>query len=277
MSDTSSSATKVLAERASYVNLCWVIGQFISAIVILCVQSIQGEWSYRLPFALQWVWPIPLSILIYFMPESPWWLTRHGYVDAAEKSIRRLAVPEMRERARDTVAMMIRTNQLELDVSEGTGYIDCFRGADLRRTEISLMAWGGQQFSGLPFGGQAPYFFFVAGLSVGDAYKLQLGNAAGAIMGTLFSWILITKFGRRPIYFVGMIILTCGQLLIGVLAVIADQGNAGARWAQAGIMLAWIFTYDATVGPVAYGELIMSRVLLIKLYWAPMLNISYCR
>jgi SP family general alpha glucoside:H+ symporter-like MFS transporter len=34
------------------------------------------EWSYRIPFALQWIWPIPLMIGIAFAPESPWWLVR---------------------------------------------------------------------------------------------------------------------------------------------------------------------------------------------------------
>jgi SP family general alpha glucoside:H+ symporter-like MFS transporter len=158
----------------------------------------------------------------------------------------------MKDRARDTVAMMVRTNQLEIDVSEGTRYIDCFRGTDRRRTEISMIVWGCQQFCGLPFAGWAVYFFQQAGLSVADSYKLGLGNTAGAFCGTVASWFLITKFGRRPLFIFGMSWLCAGQFLIGILAVIARKGSSGAQWAQAAVMLIWVFSYDATIGPLAY-------------------------
>jgi len=81
---------------------------------------------------------------MWFAPESPWWLVRHGEILEAEKSVQRLASKEMKPRARDTVAQMVRTNQLEVDVSEGTSWFDCFRGTDRRRTEISCMAFAAQ-------------------------------------------------------------------------------------------------------------------------------------
>lgn len=44
--------------------------------------------------------------------------------------------------------MMIHTNELEKEVEEGTSYLQCFRGVDLRRTEIACMAFLAQPFSG---------------------------------------------------------------------------------------------------------------------------------
>ncbi|CAI4301818.1 AEL_collapsed_G0006390.mRNA.1.CDS.1 [Saccharomyces cerevisiae] len=35
-----------------------------------------SDLGYKLPFALQWIWPAPLMIGIFFAPESPWWLVR---------------------------------------------------------------------------------------------------------------------------------------------------------------------------------------------------------
>lgn len=29
------------------------------------------EWSYRIPFAIQWIWPVPLFCVVCFAPESP--------------------------------------------------------------------------------------------------------------------------------------------------------------------------------------------------------------
>jgi SP family general alpha glucoside:H+ symporter-like MFS transporter len=44
----------------AYVNLCWAIGQLISAGVLKGLVNNTTQWSYRIPFAVQWVWPLPL-------------------------------------------------------------------------------------------------------------------------------------------------------------------------------------------------------------------------
>ena len=56
----------------TYVNLCWVIGQFLSSAVLKGVSAETGEQGFRLPYALQWIWPVPLIIGIALAPESPW-------------------------------------------------------------------------------------------------------------------------------------------------------------------------------------------------------------
>jgi len=48
----------------------------------------------------------------------------------------------------DTLAMMIHTNELEIQQTSGTSYIDCFKGVDLRRTEVTCFTWLIQQTSG---------------------------------------------------------------------------------------------------------------------------------
>ena len=44
----------------AYVNLCWAIGQLISAGVLKGLVNNTTQWGYRIPFAIQWVWPVPL-------------------------------------------------------------------------------------------------------------------------------------------------------------------------------------------------------------------------
>jgi SP family general alpha glucoside:H+ symporter-like MFS transporter len=44
----------------TYVNLCWVIGQIICSGVNRALISNSTEWAYKIPFAVQWVWPIPI-------------------------------------------------------------------------------------------------------------------------------------------------------------------------------------------------------------------------
>ena len=84
-------------------------GGFISSGTIVGTQTIPNNWSWRLPYATQWIWPVPLIILSYLAPESPWWLVRHGKLEEAERSVRRLGGKDMRDRAHETVANMVRS------------------------------------------------------------------------------------------------------------------------------------------------------------------------
>lgn len=54
----------------TYINCCWGIGQIIGIGVIRSMLDRDDEWSYRIPYALQWIWPLPLFIGVYFAPES---------------------------------------------------------------------------------------------------------------------------------------------------------------------------------------------------------------
>jgi SP family general alpha glucoside:H+ symporter-like MFS transporter len=122
----------------SYINMCWGIGIFLSSGVVRATLTINSDWGWRLPFVIQWVWPIPLIIAVYFAPESPWWLVRQGRHEDAEKSVIRLTNPEVfsQEDAKRSVANMIHTTAIEREIQAGTSYLQCFRGIDLRRTEI---------------------------------------------------------------------------------------------------------------------------------------------
>jgi SP family general alpha glucoside:H+ symporter-like MFS transporter len=57
----------------SYILLCFVIGQLVSAGVTYSVQGMTSQWAYKIPFAVQWAWFPPLAIGIYLAPESPWY------------------------------------------------------------------------------------------------------------------------------------------------------------------------------------------------------------
>lgn len=122
----------------TYVNFCWGLGQIIGVGVIKSMLGRDDEWAYRIPYALQWMWPVPILVGIAFAPESPWWLVRKGKLEAAKRSVLRLTSlnRETDFNADETVAMMVHTTALEEKITKGASYLDCFKGTDLRRTEI---------------------------------------------------------------------------------------------------------------------------------------------
>lgn len=234
----------------TYVNLCWVIGQLIASGVLESLQGREDEWAYKLPFAIQWAWPVPLFCAVCFAPESPWWLVRKDRIDDAKKTLRRLTSLSFEDNER-MVADMIRTNHYETEITQGTSYKDCFRGSNLRRTEICCTVWAIQTLCGSPIMGYATYFFKQAGLSTSSAYALGVSQYGFGFTGTILSWFLLSKFGRRTIYLGGLIFMTIMLLLMGILSVIPGQ-NSAIPWASSAILLLYVFVYDLSVGPVCF-------------------------
>ncbi|KAF7561553.1 hypothetical protein G7046_g2586 [Stylonectria norvegica] len=234
----------------AYTNMCFAIGQFIAAGVLQGLLPLNNQWSYRIPFALQWIWPGPLIAACVFMPESPWWLVRHGRYKEAEKVLKRITTGEQQAMASKTVAMMTHTDNIEKELESGSSYIDCFKGSNLRRTEVACVAFAGQVLAGSQFAYSGTYFFEQAGMSAADAYKLGLGGTAIAFVGTILSWFLMKAYGRRRIYLVGMFFIVLTLFTIGCLTV--SKHNVGVVWAQSSLCLIWLFTFSLSIGPMGW-------------------------
>ena len=216
--------------------------------------AVEPHTNYRrIPFALQWVWPPLIMIGAIFAPESPWWLVRHNKLEEAEKAILKLTTRDsgIDFNAHDQVMMMKATNELEIAMSSGTQYWDCFRGTDLRRTEIASVAWLAQAFCGAALIGFAVQVYQRAGLSDDDAFSLNIGQSAMGAVGTILSWFLMQYAGRRTIYLWGLGVQCLILVIIGGLG-FAGENNLGAKWGVGSLLMVFTFVYDLTVGPVCY-------------------------
>jgi SP family general alpha glucoside:H+ symporter-like MFS transporter len=88
-------------------------------------------------------------VLIFFAPESPWWLVRRGRKEQALKSIKRLGRRNgTQANAEDTLSMIERTVSIEKHTGGEPGLLDLFKGTDLRRTIITCLIYASQNFAG---------------------------------------------------------------------------------------------------------------------------------
>ncbi|KAF2868769.1 sugar porter family MFS transporter [Massariosphaeria phaeospora] len=231
----------------SYVNLCFVTGQLLGNGITAATKDIDSHWAYSIPFATQWFWVLVIIPGMFFAPESPWWLARQGRLDDAEMSLRRLSSRHVNVRA--ALAQIIETDRLETQMEAGSTYLDVFRKVNWRRTEVAIGVYMTQVLCGIYLINYGTYFFGLAGLNTEQAYLMAIGFMAVGWISVIFSWFLMQKFGRRPLYNTGLTILMIIMFLVGILDVVPTKG---AVWAQTGLLLVWNFTFDWSVGPVAY-------------------------
>lgn len=230
--------------------MCFIIGQFISAGVLRGFVSRTDEWGYRIPYALQWFWPIWVGPLVYFAPESPWHLARKSRFDEAERSLRRLQSADGPD-PKQTLATIVYTNNLEEQLSVGTSYYDCFKGFELRRTEIACVVFGGQLVCGLCFAYASTYFFQQVGINTEDAYSLGWGANGLALLACFVNWfLLMPRFGRRTVYVWGMAAMAAELILIGILNPWTNQKPVA--WTQAILTLVWTVTFQLSAGQLGW-------------------------
>ena len=119
----------------------WVnIGSIFGAIVDNYTKVRMDKLSYRIPIASLYIVPLVLSIGLLFVPESPRWLLHRNREQAARRSLEKLrgdSVPV--EHIEFEWAEMIRGVAEEKRIAKSAGWIDMFRGSDLRRT---LLCYG---------------------------------------------------------------------------------------------------------------------------------------
>ncbi|KAE8151303.1 general substrate transporter [Aspergillus avenaceus] len=253
----------------TYVNFCWGLGQLIGLGVIRSMINRNDEWAYRIPYGLQWMWPLPLLIGIFLAPESPWWLVRKGRTQEAKRSLQRLTSPkdDTDFDPDETVAMMVHTTALEAKITQGSSYLDCFRGTDLRRTEIVCMVWAIQNLSGNSFSNYSTYFLTQAGLDTSNSYSFAMGQYGINMVGVFGAWFLMTLgIGRRSLYLYGLCGLCVMLLVMGFLGLVPDAHRNQASLATGSMMLIWALFYQLTVGTVAYSLVaeLSTRRLQIK-------------
>ncbi|QSZ36403.1 hypothetical protein DSL72_006280 [Monilinia vaccinii-corymbosi] len=230
-------------------QMSWSIGSIIVAGTTYGFNKRHDEWAWRIPLGLQWIFPTPLLILIFFAPESPWWLIRRGRKEEALRSVKRLGHISQ-EQCEGQVAMMERTVEIEKKIGGDPSLLDLFKGVDLRRTTITCLIYASQNFAGNLIANQATFFFEQAGIDPDFAFKLNLINSCLQFIANGISWPLTAKFDRRTIYLWGTATNVTFLFVLGLVASIPQNNRTNYAQACLGILISVV--YAGSLGPVSY-------------------------
>ncbi|KAI8716196.1 MFS domain-containing protein [Fusarium sp. LHS14.1] len=235
----------------AWVCMCWGFGILLSSGVVRATSDIQSNLAWRLPFYLQWIWPVPLFLVAYFAPESPWNAVRRGKIDEARHSLMRLATASADKEAavEASLAYIRHTTELEKAETQGASFWECFKGTNLRRTEINCVVWAAQILCGNAILGFVIVFLQAAGWSEVQSFNLNISLSACYIIGGMICWLLFPHLGRATIYMSGLAFMFCCLLAIGGL------GWSDSKDAYLAVGLLFVVSTLCnmiTIGPVCY-------------------------
>lgn len=148
------------------------------------------------------------------------------------------------------IAMFIHTNAQEKALDSGTSYKNCFKGIDLRRTEIACCVWMIQVGCGVWFGSNVVYFLQQAGFDPDNAFSFNLGKQGVALLGTICAWFIMQYVGRRTLYLWGLAANFTILVIVGFLGI--PQPSDSIAYSTGAFLYCFTFIYDITVGPVCY-------------------------
>ncbi|KAJ4361344.1 hypothetical protein N0V95_001958 [Ascochyta clinopodiicola] len=247
------------APATQMLQMFWALGAIIVTGVTYFYNTLDDESAYRIPIALQWMFPTPLAILLWMAPESPWWLVRKGRLEEAEHAVARLGRAATLN-ASEAVAMMRRTIDIEKTVKE-PNHLELFKGTDLYRTLIVCGVYAAQNLTGNLIANQAVYFFEQAGMKTNTAFALGLITSALQAVFVMLSWILTSYLGRRTIYVWGSLINVGFLIALGIAASVGASNAASLAQASLGLIVSVLFT----LGPAPASWVIIGETSSIRL------------
>lgn len=240
---------------AAYINCCYNIGGLLLAGITKGFSTWTSEWGYKIPFAVQWVWPvIILPLLFLFVPESPWWLASKDRVEDASRALSRLSSPSEKVDLSKTMALMQKTIMYEKKTEESATIWQCFKGSSRRRSEIVIMIFFVQDFAGSVL--SSTYFFEQLNLSTAQSFDISIGLSALSMVCAFVASVTLRYFGRRRVYISGISIIVVINFVIGFLCLAPNYWTDGSySWAQVGLAALSSVVFQLSIGPLCYSIL----------------------
>ncbi|KAG6009901.1 hypothetical protein E4U21_001003 [Claviceps maximensis] len=245
--------TQMRAPAAAAINLFLLAGQFVSIVFLRSARITEvPAWSVEISMLLQWVYLLAMMKTPYLAPESPLYLVQKGHDDdEAQQVLRRLhRYPPLSPNT--ALSVLKAVDKHEEEMSAKPGLLSCFRGVNLRRTEIVVMATVTQQCVAMPLVVYPIQLLQQDRLSDERATLIALGLFVLFTLCTLCSMPLMRFVGRRTLWLTGLALETAGLLAIGGLAFCVEYVPKHASLLMAYPIVFLGVAYHFTTGPVCY-------------------------
>ncbi|CAK7233199.1 hypothetical protein SCUCBS95973_008513 [Sporothrix curviconia] len=234
---------------AVYINI-QTVGSICGEIVVYCVvnRTNAGNWLY--PICMQAIFPILFLIGIPFLPESPRWLVAKGRVEEAEKEVRKLRNWSDEAVHEEVVQMAIACEEERL-INAHYGWLDLWRGTNLKRTMTAIGTQCLQQSQGLSF--ILSYLVLTLqrlGFNNSQIINFMMYIIQFVCTGT--SIITSDLIGRRRVLLIGSTVMAITMFVIGGVVSYTENPTGALGKLTLAMYLLWMFACASSWLPVAF-------------------------
>jgi len=215
--------------------------------------------GWIIPVSIQLVTPVIILAGLFFIPPSPRWLLYKGRRDEA------IAVLESVRPKKDVAAGLCveEANAIEESIreeaerrqsgsAEKLGWLDLFKGPNLRRTVIATMVFAFQQLTGQGFSSQYGTVFYIREGLGSKSFTYSLINTAVSLPVCFLGMVLLEYFGRRPVLIGGAFFQSLFLYIVaGIGGQAGTQPKANINMMIAATML-FNFSFSASWAPLSY-------------------------
>ncbi|KAH9211650.1 hypothetical protein DL95DRAFT_305683 [Leptodontidium sp. 2 PMI_412] len=217
----------------------------------------KGNIQWRLPLALQVVWPAKLITGTYFLPESPRWLLQQDRTDEALAVLKRIhhdvKDPAGNFAVREYHAM---EEQFAIDKSMGDGTFKelVTKPHNLKRVVIGFLTMFAAQSTGtLVINNYGVTLYSNVGYSGRVAIALTAGWVTVSILGNYITSLFVDRLGRVRFMIIGFTGITC--VLIGeviCLALLETRTSFGISAAAIFFLFGHIAFFSSCIDATTY-------------------------
>ncbi|KAJ5590572.1 sugar transporter STL1 [Penicillium hetheringtonii] len=252
MSESSQRGAAVMAE-VSFVIFGIAFSNWIDFAFVFG-GKVHGSAIWRIPIALQAVFPIMTFIILPFIPESPRWLAFKGLDSQVQDCLARLAGGNARpydEDIEEKARIIINTANSEAEITDF--WLDIFKTGEqqnLRRMILGVMTQLIQQFTcinGVVYYGPA---IFSQSLGM-DAKLAAIVGGCGSIcfwIGSILPIFFIERLGRRHVMLHGlfMTVIALAGLTVATAFAQYSAHQRAAGFGALACLLVYQFCYGAS-------------------------------
>lgn len=230
------------------ISLSLSLGPFVCYLIANTTSTRDDRMAYRSLFLSQWEFSGTSFIMLFCIPESPYYYVLKNADEKALKQLRKLYKGEAL--AKHQLTVIKKTVEEARHTTISSSFVDCFRGINLKRTFIAISPFIMQPMSGVAYvGSYSTYFFQLAGYNTHLSFQISVGQQALSILGCIASWFILDRFGRRHVMLYGMISLF---VLNVITAGLGCSNKESYLTGASAFMTMYNFFYNSSIGPLSY-------------------------
>lgn len=230
------------------INLSFCIGPFVCYLISNLTSTREDRWAYRAIFCSQWAFAGVAMVILAFLPESPY---HHVINNNHEKALLALRKIYRNPGVAESQLVIIQATIEEAQTLSSSGsYLELFNKKNLKRTLAATSPFIMQPMSGLAYvGSYQTYYYQLSGFSTQKSFQISCGAQALSVSGTLASFFMIDRFGRRFVVLYGIISLGILNVLTAALGMRKEKSFLTASSA---FLTMFNFFYNSGIGPISY-------------------------